>query len=54
MSPKRVYILDPETLKIDDFPYNEPGQVPPVVIPPAKDEPKDTAPPEPEKKPKPS
>jgi hypothetical protein len=54
MSPKRVYILDPETLKIDGFAYDEPGPVPPLISPPDENEPKDTAPPEPEKKPKPS
>jgi hypothetical protein len=54
MTPRRVYIIDPKKLTVDGFAYNEPGPVPPVIPPPAEDEPKDTAPPEPGAKPKPS
>lgn len=40
--------------KLTTFRHDDPGPVPPIVDPPEPEEPKDTAPPEPEKKPRPS
>jgi len=48
---KVVVVLDPKTFKPDVFRYDEPGQVPPIIDPPAPEEPKDTEPPKPEPKP---
>ena len=42
---KAVFIIDKNSLKIDSFSYEERGPVPPIVIPPDPESPKDEAPP---------
>jgi len=51
---KFVVRINPETLKYDTFRYDDPGPVPPIIDPPEPDEAKDTEPPKPKEKPKPS
>jgi len=51
---KIIIRLDRKTGEFDWFMRPDPGPVPPIISPPNPDKTKDTGPPEPEKKPRPS